>query len=192
MSTQDLDFSLDDLDEEPSPKALVTVTAPAEQDMPKAVPTPLAAKAVDPRAVQKTVPTVSTTLPAKKIAQPVATANSSRPLASTKKIAGKCLNPGPFATGLEYELSKLRPSQLPESMTGLRAKRKDTAISTRTSAPPAKKHCVSDLHTAVPMQSMAASGSKGSFEEFIMSTQEAASFFDDDDDFNFGSPPIAV
>jgi hypothetical protein len=31
-----------------------------------------------------------------------------------------------------------------------------------------------------------------SFDDFIMSTQEAASFFDDDDSLSFGSPPIAA
>jgi hypothetical protein len=37
----------------------------------------------------------------------------------TLKIAGRCLKPGPFATGLEAELAKLGNSQLPKSMNGL-------------------------------------------------------------------------
>jgi hypothetical protein len=44
-----------------------------------------------------------------------------------------------------------------------------------------------------PSKSSAAPRFSQSFEDFAMSTQEVASFFDDDDDnMSFGSPPIAV
>ncbi|KAE8848782.1 hypothetical protein HRS9122_02798 [Pyrenophora teres f. teres] len=184
MSTQDLDFSLDDLDEELSPKAPLTGTARAEQDIDKAMPAPLASLPVAPEALQKTDLAVFTTLPAKTTGAST-TPNSSKPLRPARKIAGRCLNPGPFATGIEYQLSKLRPSQLPKSMGGP-WKRKTIAALSPTSSPPAKKQCVSSSRTAV------LTNSKGSFEEFILSTQEVASFLDDNDDFGFGSPPIAA
>ena len=191
MSTQDFDFSLDDLEEEPIPKVSTTGTARVEQTVPKALPAPLVAEAMTPRAVQMTVPAVSTTPSEKMTKQPIAAVNSSKPLRPARKIAGKCLNPGPFATGIENELSKLRPSQLPKSMTGP-WKRKATTNQSWTSSPPQKKQCVPSSHIAVSINSMAISGSEGLFEDFILSTQDAASFFDDDDDFSLGSPPIAV
>ncbi|KAI1554662.1 ATP-dependent DNA helicase PIF1-like [Pyrenophora tritici-repentis] len=191
MSTQDFDFSMDDLDEELNPKAPLIVTARAEQDITKAMPVPLAAKPLAPKAVQKTIPTVSTALPAKKTAKAGTTANSSKPLRPARKIAGRCLNPGPFATGIEAKLAKLRPSQLPKSMDGP-WKRKSTTAPPQTSPPPAKNQRVLSPRTAVLTDSVAVSSSKGSFEEFMLSTQEAACFFDDDDDFGFGSPPIAA
>jgi hypothetical protein len=46
-------------------------------------------------------------------------ASCGRSLNSTGKKARRCLNPGPFVTGLKAELAKLRKSQLPKTMNGL-------------------------------------------------------------------------
>ncbi|KAG9194353.1 hypothetical protein G6011_04388 [Alternaria panax] len=221
ISTQDFDFSLDDLDEEPR-KEEIRKAAPVTHAAPCKVSTSLRAKLTNPRPAQKPTsllhppgsakPLVNTiseptkpVMTAAKIAEnatqkiPPArvSANSSRPLITTSrptKTAGKCLNPGPFAYGiLQQELAKLRASQLPKSMTGPFAKRRATTTPSRDSAPPAKKQYV-PTPTPPSKPSAAAPIMSQCFENFAMSTQEVASFFDDDDDDNnmsFGSPPIA-
>ncbi|KAL1798198.1 hypothetical protein ACET3X_002235 [Alternaria dauci] len=224
ISTQDFDFSLDDLDEEPSKEdekgkaALVTHVAPSTASL------PLQAKSGNIRPGQRptsltlpsqpatplvnlvskvvkaeTGPARSDAVVTQQESTPRAPANSSRALTTSrppKKIAGKCLNPGPFAYGnLQEQLAKLRASQLPKSMTGPYAKRRATTTPSRDSAPPpAKKQCV-PIPTPPPKPPVAAPRTSQCFEDFAMSTQEVASFFDDDDDDNTSfrsSPPIAV
>jgi hypothetical protein len=83
-----------------------------------------------PRPQQHLVKTATTQLPAKSpiapkqhksVVTPVRAPPrfNTRHLDPTLKIAGRCLHPGPFVTGLEAELAKLRNSQLPKSMNGL-------------------------------------------------------------------------
>ncbi|RYO49076.1 hypothetical protein AA0116_g12272 [Alternaria tenuissima] len=223
ISTQDFDFSLDDLDEEPRKEEEKCKVAPVTHVAPGKVPVPLQANSGNPRPVQRPMslslpsepakPSVNpTSKPVKPLTGPMrtdaavtqkestprASANSSRPLTTSrppKKIAGKCLNPGPFAYGnLQEQLAKLRASQLPKSMTGPYAKRKATTTPSEQSAsPPAKKQCA-PTPTSPSKLSAAAPRTSQCFEDFAMSTQEVASFFDDDDDnMSFrSSPPIAV
>ena len=206
ISTQDFDFSLDDLDEEPEEKETKCGSAPMVQHnlpsiasaplqghsnitRPSPQPTsfPLAPQLANPLMPHMRMNSLPT--PTEFSPRPSATANSSRPLSSSKKVAGKCVNPGPFASGLEAELAKLRASQLPMSMSGPNAKRKASPIPLKNPVPPVKRQCVPITHTQPPA---VVSGPSASFEEFVMSTQEVASFFDDDDNMSFGSPPIAV
>ena len=201
ISTQDFDFSLDDLDEEPEAKETKCESAPTLQhDLPGIVSAPLQGHSPQPTsfplAPQLANPLMphmrmnSLPTPTEFSSRPSATANSSRPLSLSKKVAGKCVNPGPFASGLEAELAKLRASQLPMSMSGPNAKRKASPIPLKNPVPPAKRQCAPITHTK---SSAVVSGPSASFEDFFMSTQEVASFFDDDDDnMSFGSPPIAV
>jgi hypothetical protein len=249
MSTQDFDFSMEDLDDEPEPVPKPKVSNPMTprlvQTTTKTGPRPFPVQPVAPRHLQETVHAVpvlppvkphtttnmAPTLPVAKpvlprSAQPAAkttpppppaaksliapgkqnssvtpvralqrsstAANSSRPLTSAKKIAGKCLNPGPFATGLEAELAKLRASQLPKSMTGPNAKRRARASPSVGPPQPSKKQCTPATRPVLPAKSPVASKSTASFEDFGLSTQDAASFFDDDESMSFGSPPISV
>ncbi|CAG5166151.1 uncharacterized protein ALTATR162_LOCUS6889 [Alternaria atra] len=213
ISTQDFDFSLEDLDEEPSTEEVRCGAALNMHTAPSTVPAPLQAKSETLRPAQKPTSLPLPSEPAKSLITPTkvdssvaqknfpprASANSSRPLTSSKsskKIAGKCLNPGPFAYGLEAELAKLRASQLPKSMTGINAKRRATTTPSRDQALPTKRQRVPTPHSKPPP---VVSTPSASFEDFVMSTQEVASFFDDDDDvddddnnMSFGSPPIAV
>jgi hypothetical protein len=224
ISTQDFDFSLDDLDEEPRKEEEKCKVAPVTHVAPSKVSAPLQANSGTPRPAQRPMslplpselakPSVNpTSKPVKpltagpvrtdaavtqKESTPRASANSSRPLTTSrppKKIAGKCLNPGPFAYGnLQEQLAKLRASQLPKSMTGPYAKRKATTTpSGQSASPPAKKQCAP---TPTPPLKLSAAAPRTSqcFEDFAMSTQEVASFFDDDDDnMSFrSSPPITV
>ncbi|RMZ73045.1 atp-dependent dna helicase pif1 [Pyrenophora seminiperda CCB06] len=163
LSTQDLDFSMDELDEEPS--------------------IPKAAEAVASRAVQEMLAKVPTILSTKTPTRPMAAPNSGRRLAYPKKIAGRCLNPGPLsrATQIEYELSKLRPSQLPKGMTEEWRKRKATTPSP-TSPPPAKRQCVQDACATVTKKSVASLSPEGMSEDFTASIEDQ---FFDEEDFDF-------
>jgi hypothetical protein len=139
MSTQDLDFLMKDLDDEPLPKAAhvsmkqVTRTVPAPPTAKSALPEPVRTKTeVVPAPPPAKAPLVSNrngsvTTIAKTSTRSYITANSSRSLVSRRKIAGKCLIAGPFSTGLEDELAKLSPSQLPKSTHRLYLKREPKA-----------------------------------------------------------------
>jgi hypothetical protein len=185
MFTQDLDFSLEEPDDKlelehrPGSKIFKLTACPSPYEPVNAMPAPPPAKL--PIKYQKAA---NATAHAKTPTRQLSTANISKLLMSTKKIAGKCLHPGPFATGLKAELAKLRASQLPKSMTGPYAKRKLTATSSSGRSQPAKRQCGPTSRLVLP----------ASFEDFGLSTQDAASFFDDDDDdsLSFGSPPIPV
>jgi hypothetical protein len=206
MSTQDLDFSLDDLDDEPlnnaSESKPETTVAPS-----KAMSTSLSEEAVS-RLTKKTAQIAPTAQSARSVTEPAkyepavarkdapacssVVANSSRPLKSTKKIAGKCWNPGPFATGIDIELAKLTASQLPKSMSGPSLKRRATTVPSKIHAPPAKRQYTAEPHSKSPSKTASTTVANASFDDFVMSTQDVASFFDDDDNLSFGSPPIAV
>jgi hypothetical protein len=208
ISTQDFDFSLDDLDEEPQKEEASCGAVPKTHITSGTFSAPLQAHSTNLQPLQKPTSPLLPLESAKPLAtstnanniptpnrfppRPSATANSSRPLTSSKKIAGKCLNPGPFASGLEVELAKLRASQLPKSMSGPNAKRKAAPTPSKTLATSAKRQCAPLSHSVVLKASAVALTPSASFEDFAMSTQEVASFFDDDDDMSFGSPPIAV
>ncbi|CAG5179648.1 uncharacterized protein ALTATR162_LOCUS9391 [Alternaria atra] len=225
MSTQDLDFSLEDPDDkpelEPKPGSKISKLAagPSPYELVNAMPAPPPASPVAPhsaltatksvvsvqslvqsipvQATQhhgKTVPApppaklliryqkaANATAHAKTPTRQLSTANTSKPLMSTRKIAGKCLHPGPFATGLKAELAKLRASQLPKSMTGPYAKRKSTTTPSLGPSQPTKRQCGPTSRPVLP----------ASFEDFGLSTQDAASFFDDDR-LSSESPPIPV
>ncbi|KAG9187927.1 hypothetical protein G6011_05798 [Alternaria panax] len=225
LSTQDLDFSLEDPDDKPElepkpgPKISKLTAGPSPYELVNAMPAPPPASPVAPhsaltvtksvvsvqslvqsipvQATQhhgKTVPApppaklliryqkaANATAHAKTPTRQLSTANTSKPLMSTRKIAGKCLHPGPFATGLKAELAKLRASQLPKSMTGPYANRKPTTTPSLGPSQPTKRQCGPTSRPVLP----------ASFEDFGLSTQDAASFFDDDR-LSSESPPIPV
>ena len=183
VSTQDLDFSLDDLDEEPEH---------AVSDAPKAPTKSIPAKTLPTYKQTEEVPTLPPARPilgpskreniamTRTPARSSASMDSSRPVLSTKKIAGRCLNPGPFATGLDIELAKLRASQLPKSMSGHGAKRRATAAPSKVQGP-TKRQCTVDLYPALSSTTATVTVAKFTFDDFLLSTQQVASFFDDDD-----------
>ncbi|KAF5846527.1 hypothetical protein GGP41_004578 [Bipolaris sorokiniana] len=207
MSTQDLNFSLDDLDDEPihsvpnQPKLETTPMASKiiPTALPERSPCPQTHKTTQVAPVSPRVEPLAVSLKCDPImtsthtpTRASAVTNSIRPLMSNKKIAGKCWNPGPFVTGLDAELAKLRASQLPKSMSVANAKRRATAAPSKTHAPPSKKQYAVESHPTLASKPAATTATNTSFDDFIMSTQDAASFFDDDDNLSFGSPPIAV
>jgi hypothetical protein len=120
------------------------------------------------------------------------TANSSKPLTWGSRKMPWELNPGPLAAQgvLQAELAKLRASQLPKTFSAVAAKRKNAHTPSPGPPKPAKRQCVEPSRPVLPAKSAAASSSSASFEEFGLSTQDAASFFEDDESMSFGSPPL--
>jgi hypothetical protein len=157
LSTQDLDFSLDDLEDE--------LQAP-----PLTVKTAIAAKA--PGAPTKTTLSVATFKP---------------PLS---------VRPGPLSRTSIIRRIDPEPGYMPSP--SIRPQKSIHTNSKRPMVPPpkppmpAKKPCVPSPRLAPSPVPTTTHTTTTHFDDFGMSTQEATSFFDDDDDFAFGSPPIAV
>ncbi|XPT04629.1 hypothetical protein M3J09_013705 [Ascochyta lentis] len=141
FSTQDLDFSLDDLDDEPQAQPLPT----------------------------KGAKVTTATAPVRTIKSPPSVRPG--PLSRTANIRRIDLQPDRMQ----------RPAICPQKPMLVKSKR-------QMEPPPkpmtlAKKPCVPAITTTA---------SKAFDDYFGMSTQDATSFFDDDEDLAFGSPPIAV
>lgn len=152
LSTQDLDFSLEDLDDEPM--------RPTSNDA--------VAKAAQPKIIDATpqMPAKPRTVPPGPFARP---SNKRRP---------------------DLDTAPMRPSGILQKRPRPSTKR-SMAQPPAMPPPSAKKSCtVPPSH--VPVTSMSTTASSKRFSDFHISTQDANSFFDDDDEFGFGSPPIAV
>ncbi|CAO2649896.1 Nn.00g011880.m01.CDS01 [Neocucurbitaria sp. VM-36] len=186
LSTQDLDFSLEDLDEVASPQAtdpatVQAVPGPAKLRSPllsgQPVTKPRDFRTEAPLSKARTSSTThSTTISVSKISTKSATKSES--LSST---IASCKPSVPLPTRKPPSVSD-RP--------GL--KRKSWAVQRNNSLPPPKRPCVPLSHSSLPTKPAVALTTQSSFNDFIISTQEAASFFDDDDSLSFGSPPIAT
>lgn len=156
LSTQDLDFSLDDLEDEP-------------QVIPVKVHT-----AKDKEAI----------LPLAKVTAPA------RPIKSPPSV-----RPGPLSRTANIRRIEAETDRMPHAP--VRPQKPQHLKSKRQMPPPpkpiipAKKLCTPSSLLAPPPLRATTMTSKH-LSDFGMSTQEATSFFDDDDDFTFGSPPIAV
>lgn len=164
LSTQDLDFSLDDLDD-----------ASPTQDARVSEPTAIAAPA--PRA---TLPVVKAAVPNRTSKFPPSVKPG--PLSRTAYIRR-----------IEPEPDHL-PSLVVRPQKTLQSKAKRPMVPPLEPLPPAKKHCIAPLSVPIvttPIIKTTTARSRR-LSDFGMSTQEASSFFDDDDDLLFGSPPIAV
>lgn len=190
LSTQDLDFSLDDLDDEPQPP-------PARQQKAQAYPHSVHKTGTSTSAEPVTnppLPTVKAAVPNKAPKLPLSVPPG--PLRRTANIRRIDPEPGNMPT----------PLRRPQKAAQTRSKRPMAPPTEPT--PAAKKACVAPTSPVAPVTPVAlmapatpslpplatantATSSKP-LSDFGMSTQEASSFFDDDDDFAFGSPPIAV
>jgi hypothetical protein len=91
------------------------------------------------------------------------------------------------------DFSSLTPSQKPRSIPAYPAiKRKGFATSAEAQPPLTKRPRAQPAQLPIAPKPPARQPSLSAFGDFGISTQEAASFFDDDDDLIFGSPPITV
>ncbi|KAL6706980.1 hypothetical protein ACN47E_004930 [Coniothyrium glycines] len=183
LSTQDLSFSLDDLDDE-SPVISAEPRTPGSTIEATIIRQPAKDQArADDSAIASPEETTE-----------VVTSGASTKDESVDKKPTTRPQP-PMLRTATIDLSTLRASQKPPSVSdrpGLKRKawaaghaQMTTKLSKRPCAPmpaqsPSTKHTVeghATIHEAL--------------NDFLMSTQDVASFFDDDDDF-FGSPPISV
>lgn len=149
LSTQDLDFSLDDLETESQLQPVAT------------------------KHMKATVPTKTMKLPPSVRPGPLSrTANIRRIDADLETL--------------------LPPSMRPRKSTHTKLK--------RSMAPPPKLNSTCAKKSCLPLPSYITSThlptttttTCSSFSDFGLSTQDATTFFDDDDDFVFGSPPITA
>lgn len=156
LSTQDLDFSLEDLDDEPK---LPLVPAQAE----------ITTEALKPVAATKVIKSPPSVRPG--------------PLSRTANIRR-----------IDPESDRVPPPlNRPQKIVLLKSKRQMGPPPKPTIA--SKKPCLSLLRLAPPRTSTSpttTTTTSTTFHDFGMSTQDATSFFDDDDEFTFGSPPIAA
>lgn len=186
LSTQDLDFSLDDLDEEPR-----APQKPQAQLRPPSLHDTKAMKAA------KTVANFPP--PAVKVA--VSYKLSKSPPSVPRGPLSRTAN----MRRLDLESESILPHAL-RLQKSIQSKSKRPMAPPPTPLQPAKKACIApSAPNMPPYLSMATHTTTATtatttttmtskrFSDFGMSTQEAHSFFEDDDeDFVFGSPPIAV
>ena len=162
LSAQDFDFSLDDLDDEPKAHSLDSKSG-----------TNTAAKFEVPEE-KNAMPEVRAANPKRIIKGPPSVPRG--PLSRTANIRR-----------IDAESVETPPPRVLQQMS--RQANKRPMAPPPKSLPPVKKLC--EAPTKPVLFTSATTNSKR-FSDFGMSTQEATSFFDDDDDFAFGSPPIAV
>jgi hypothetical protein len=180
LSTQDLDFSIDDLDDAPVSASATSLAAKPLRALTRTTSLPASAKPptyLHPYTPSHRTSTHPTPLPRE-------TSAEKRPVAPLKPKSRLRQNTPAKAL---CNLTDLTPSQKPPSVSdrpGL--KRKPFANSTSTRLPPTKRPCAQPTRLPAPQKPL------GGLSDFGMSTQEAASFFVDDDDMFSGSPPIAV
>jgi hypothetical protein len=187
LSTQDLDFSIDDLEE-----TLVTASATS----PVAKP---------PRTLART-----TSLPS--IPKPPTSLNPHKhshrappvhptPLHREHHVERRSILPIKSKSRLKHgfekrppiDLATLTPSQRPPSVSdrpGL--KRKPYSPSTSGRLPPTKRPFAQATKPLATHKHLGGPTMFSALTDFGISTQEAASFFVDDDELYSGSPPIAV
>jgi hypothetical protein len=184
LSTQDFDFIMEDLEDVSSParieppivelskgptdsKALSVLSKPVVRQSLAADNIPRNPPALPPR-----------TAVTDKVARPVK--SKTRPRQSNQA------NP-------PFDFSTLTPSQKPRSIPAYPAiKRKGFVTTTEVQQPPSKRPRIQAAQPPAAPKPPAMQPSLSTFDDFCFSTQDAASFFDDDDDLMFGSPPITV
>lgn len=189
LSTQDLNFSLDDL-EENSPVA----TSVSENSLKMGVTIPTGLTSIQSIQSKVDAPFSKTKGFASKddLNDHEPTFISYRNNGLTRKPTSKVQ--APVARAQPIDLSVLRPSQKPPSVSdrpGL--KRKAYTAPSVNYHPSSKKHCDVTQASALPPKAAEHefSSTLTTLSDFFTSTQEVASFFDDDDSL-FGSPPIPV
>jgi hypothetical protein len=184
LSTQDFDFSMEDLDDGPPPAP----GKPSTIELSKASSSSTAVSApskpiVRHSSVADNTPTSQPILP------PRATVSdkSSRPVKSKTRPRQSNQVNSPL------DLSTLTPSQKPRSIPAYPAiKRKAFATTIEAQQLPTKRPRVQPAQTPVASKPPVRQMSLSTFDDFCFSTQDAASFFADDEDLMFGSPPIPV
>jgi hypothetical protein len=186
LSTQDLDFSIDDLDD--SPVSAATNLADGKSSNNSAMHMPLpsvnAPKADFAGFAQSTSGIGNPMKPSRQHHA------GKRPPAPVKTIRKQ---QQPARVCLNIDLATLTPSQRPSSVSdrpGL--KRKTPPLPSRGQQPSLKRPCAASSRSMTTSSTRVKQNPTAGFGDFGISTQEAASFFADDEDLFTGSPPITV
>jgi hypothetical protein len=180
LSTQDLDFSMDDLDDAP-------ISASSNGPLPKSHIN-LTRTTSLPEMVK---PLTTRPSPTRRIGASTRVAPSSRRPGVLLPRRTKPLPQQPIPPPLRRE--DISPSQRPPSISdrpGLLKRKAHTMPSVSKSQ--IKRPCAAATRPTAAPKPSARISPLGALSDFGISTQEAASFFADDDDFYSGSPPIAV
>ncbi|KAF1930442.1 uncharacterized protein M421DRAFT_374442 [Didymella exigua CBS 183.55] len=186
LSTQDLNFSLDDLDDEPQQpqRKPQQIFKPQSQPQPPTVQDTGMTKSAK-STVNLPLLTVKAAVPNRTLKPPPSVPRG--PLSRTANIRRVCVK----------SQSMQPPALFPQKSVQPRSKR--PMAPPPKPLPPAKKACITPSAPIVPpslsttpLTTMNTATASRRFSDFGMSTQEASSFFDDDDESAFGSPPIAV
>lgn len=192
MSTQDLDFSMDDLNDDSPLEQLATICVINSQLNEHAkLPATSHEAPVGPQHTE--TPRLNVVSDRTKGGLPLVPARA-KPLHGS----GKSVRSHQQSTGVTpIDLSKLRASQKPPSVSdrpGL--KRKAFTGPHAQKAPTLKRQCARDEPPVLPVKAVPSVKVHSFTNEFMMSTQDVVSFFEDDDDddnWSFGgSPPISV
>ncbi|KAH3920556.1 hypothetical protein HBH56_006060 [Parastagonospora nodorum] len=180
LSTQDFDFSIDDLDDTPG-------SAPANFT----APTPTRGLVRTTSLPTVTKPSFSRLPPAQSAGGTTHAAPPSRRSGIVLSRKTKPLPQQPIVPVLRRE--DISPSQRPDSVSdrpGLFKRKARTTLS--SSKNQIKRRCAVAARPAAGPNPPIRHTTVGAFSDFGISTQEVASFFSDDDDMFSGSPPIAV
>lgn len=189
LSTQDLDFSMDEVDDDDDDDVVRSINMPAsrnsnvirEIDPPRfqhqtvAAPKPMTVQGP----TDKQLPPVRSPRTKERLTRPIKTLPKRRETNQNVK---------------PLDLSTLRASQRPPSVSdrpGLKRKNWVAPPPRRPSS--AKRPCVEPPRPSTLPEPVQVAKTSTAFSDFGISTQDAASFFVDDDELSFGgSPPIAV
>jgi len=180
LSTQDFDFSMDDLVD-------TSESAPANSTVP--TPTRGLVRTTSLPAVTK--PSFSRLPPSKNTGDTMHAAPTSRRSGTVLPRKAKSLPQQPIVPVLRRE--DISPSQRPDSVSdrpGLFKRKAHTTIS--SSKNQIKRRCAAATRPTAGPSPPIRHTTVCAFSDFGISTQEVASFFSDDDDMFSGSPPIAV
>ncbi|KAH7377320.1 hypothetical protein BKA66DRAFT_467943 [Pyrenochaeta sp. MPI-SDFR-AT-0127] len=183
LSTQDLDFSLEDLEQETVLDTGIPTAPETVQDVSK-TKNPLLVNKVASKA-----PSLDTIVAPEVETAKLASSSKVKALGGPSKQANKSRSSSASAAMSSPSLFPL--SRKPPSVSdrpGLKRKawtapRNDSVAPRKRSYPPA-------AHPTRPVSVSATSNAQTSFDDFVMSTQDVASFFEDDENLVFGSPPI--
>ncbi|CBX91397.1 hypothetical protein LEMA_P069050.1 [Plenodomus lingam JN3] len=172
VSTQDLNFSMDDLDNDESSIPVLT------ESLLKVAEVEVRPVETGPKDSLEGERDSASRLPLASRPNPPAEPRGRKSSGAQPKIAGRPKRRNDSA--LLIDLKNLRPSQRPPSVgdrPGLKRKKIRTC-----DAPPAKRTCTPASRPDLPAKSENSTKSH-SIDDFRMSTQDAASFFDGMDDF---------
>lgn len=177
MSTQDLNFCMDDLDDECTPVGPAPRPSTVSQHSKSKEQTKELFELPDKIPADSKQSEISNTKLASKQSLPLASLKRSATTDTAKHGSKlKAQKIGPPA----IDLSNLRPSQKPPSVSDRPGLKRKGFV---PPAPPSKRRCASALHPVLPAKPAAAIVKPRVMNnDFLMSTQEVASFFDDDDD----------